>query len=495
MESRLGRPEVFGDANSVESGSTLLADVVVAGAGAAGIAIARELRGSGLRVVVLESGGFDYDPATQDLYRGTVSGSPYALEASRLRYFGGTTNHWGGWVRPLDDADFEGRPWVPRTGWPLSRADLDPYYGPAFDVTSQLDRHPFDWEAWRTGDFDVEALVESENLTGAMYRIVPLRFNEVYRSDLADASDVTVYLGANVVNIATDPSATSVTAFDVRTLGGNAFAVSAARYVIALGGIDNARLLLASSDVEPAGIGNSNDLVGRYFMDHIEAQVATLVLSDPAPGAYLGGRFDLARAALVPTEAAAQAHDLAGTAFLLGELPPAGHDDAPTGSLRPPVLEGVLGSIERSDPRSYSLELRAEPEPNPDSRVTLNEETDALGMPTVDVHRVLTDADHQRLRRAVEFFASELGALGIGWTRIDAGGLGTDDSSLFYGFHHMGTTRMSEDPTTGVVAPDGRVHGVENLWVAGSSVFPSVGYANPTLTIVALALRMADSFR
>lgn len=482
-------------ADSVEPGSVVLAEVAIAGAGAAGITLARELRGSGLRVVVLESGGFDYDGATQSLYAGTVSGSPYAVEASRLRYFGGTTNHWGGWVLPLSAADFDGRAWVPGTGWPIPRAEVDPYYAAAFGITSQLDDHPFEWESWLAGDRDVAALVDTPNLTGAMYRIAPVRFGEAYRADLQDAPDVTVYLGANVVNIGTDPSGGTVTGFDVKTLGGNEFRVVAGRYVCALGGIDNARLLLASRDVAPNGLGNSNDLVGRYFMDHIEAVVATVVLADPVPNAYLGGRFDLSRAAVVPTEAAAAERGLAGTAFIIGDLGGEVRGGPEEDALPAAVVEGVFGSLEQSDPHTYSVEIRAEPEPNPDSRITLNEETDALGMPTVDVNRVLTAGDHQRLKRAVEFLASELGGLGRGWMRIDAEGLGEDDRSLFYGFHHMGTTRMSDDSSKGVVDANGRVHGIGNLWIAGSSVFPSVGFANPTLTIVALALRMADGFR
>lgn len=486
---------MFAAAESVAPGATLLADVAIAGGGAAGITIARELRGHGLRVALLESGGLDYDPRTQQLYAGTVSGSPYALEAARLRYFGGTTNHWGGWVRPLDGADFEGRPWVPGTGWPIPRAELDGYYERAFGITSRLDGHRFDWESWLTGDRDVEPLVDSEVLTGAMYRISPIRFAEAYGGDFLEHDDVTVYLGANVARVRTDDTGASVTGFEVRTLSGRSFEVVAGRYVIALGGIDNARLLLASKDADPGGIGNSGDLVGRYFMDHIEVAAATVVMAEPVPDAYLGGRFDLARAAVVPTEAASRDHDLAGTAFIIGEAAPDAPRKAGRGALPVSAVEGVLGSIERSTPRTYSVELRAEPEPNPESRITLNQATDAIGMPTVDVHRVLTANDHQRLRRAVELFATELGASGLGWLRIDADGLGSDDSSLLYGFHHMGTTRMGDDPRSGVVDRNCRVHGVENLWVGGSSVFPSVGYANPTLTIVALALRIADGLR
>lgn len=486
---------MFLAAESVQRDSVVHADVVIAGAGAAGITIARALRGSGLHTVVLEGGGFDYDAASQALYTGTVSGSPYELEDSRLRYFGGTTNHWGGWVRPLDDADFDGRAWVPGTGWPISRSDLDPYYGSAFRMTSQLDDHPFGWESWLEGDRDVEALVDSPLLTGAMYRISPVRFGQAYRDELRDAPDVEVYLGANVVNIGTDRTGSHATGLDVRTLKGAGFHVAADRFVCALGGIDNARLLLASRAVEPGGLGNSNDLVGRYFMDHIEAAVATLVLADPVPNVYLGGRFDLARAGVVPTEAAAEQHRLAGTAFIIGEPRVASRRGALDGTVPDAVVKGVLGSLERGDPHTYSLEIRAEPEPNPQSRITLNDGTDALGMPTVDVHRVLTDGDHQRLKRAMELFASELGRLGLGWMRIDADGLGDHDGPLYYGFHHMGTTRMSDDPSTGVVDRRCRVHGIDNLWIAGSSVFPSVGFANPTLTIVALALRIADDLR
>ncbi len=486
---------MFEQATSVPDGARIEADVVIAGAGAAGITIARELARTDKRVVLLESGDFEYERDTQDLYAGTVSGSPYDLESSRLRFFGGTTNHWGGWVRPLDPEDFEGRSWIPGTGWPIERRELDPYYERAYPITSQLDDRSFDWEDW-VGDPEVGVapLVDSPELTGAIYRISPVRFNDAYRPDIEVADNVTAYLGANLVGIALD-AADRVAAFEVATLEGNRFEVIGSQYVLALGGIENARMLLQTDTSEGTPLGNHSDLLGRTFMDHIEANVGTVVLADQLSEAYMGGNFGLFRAAVTPTVEAGERLGLGGVAFVIEEGPrwadpadvPEGMDELPS-----EVVGDVLGSLEPGEPSTWVVHMRAEPEPNPESRVTLNDEVDALGVRTVDVHRVLTDADHQRIRAAVDLLANELGAAGVGWMRIDAPGLGVDDSSLFYGFHHMGTTRMSETPADGVVDPDGRVHGTDNLWIAGSSVFPSVGYANPTLTIVALALRTAD---
>ncbi len=487
-----GLAELFITADTVPSGSTIRADVVIAGAGAAGITIARELAGTDLKVVVLESGGFEYERETQALYYGTVSGSPYDLEGSRLRFFGGTTNHWGGWVRPLDDSDFAGRDWIPGTGWPIERAELDPYYARAFEITSQLDDRNFVWEDWRTEPaLDVSPLIETENFTSAIYRISPVRFNDTYRPDLEAADNVTVYLRANLVDIRLDES-DDVEAFGVATLQGNTFEVVGSQYVLALGAIDNARMLLRTPTV-PSGpaLGDHSDKLGRYFMDHIEAPVGTVVLSTDLPDVYKGGNQGLVRAALTLTPEAQQAHELGGVAFVLEEGPRWEDPNHPE-ELPPEVVAGVLGALQDSEPTTWVVHVRAEPQPNPASRITINGEVDALGVNTVDVHRELTAEDHARLGRAVELLASELGEQGAGWMRIDAPGLGENDSSLFYGFHHMGTTRMSVDPADGVVDPDGRVHGSDNLWVAGSSVFPSVGYANPTLTIVALALRMSD---
>ncbi|MEZ5239396.1 MAG: GMC oxidoreductase, partial [Microthrixaceae bacterium] len=307
---------------------------------------------------------------------------------------------------------------------------------------------------------------------------------------LGESSAIEVHLGANVVEVATAAGGTTVSHMAVRTLSGNEYSVSAASYVLALGGIENARLLLASRASDPAGLGNTGDLVGRYFMDHIEGSVATLVTPLEAPSIYLGGRFDLARAALRPSEELLRSEELAGVAFVMDPL------DAPAGAAGGEEVDlasvsAVLGAVTGRGTRAYSLGIRAEPEPNPESRITLIEARDSLGTPRVDVHRVLTAGDHRRLRRSVEVLAKEIGAAGTGWIRVEDILDGTDEP-LQYGWHHMGTTRMGTDPRSSVVDPDCRLHSTDNLWIAGSSVFPSAGYANPTLTIVALALRLAD---
>lgn len=480
---------MFASADDIRSGSVVGADLVIVGAGAAGITIALQFVASGARVLLLESGDLAFDQRTQDLCNGTVSGLAYPLESSRLRYFGGTTNHWGGWVRPLDDADFSGRPWVEGSGWPISGSELGPYYAKALGVSTGLEPAPFDWTAW-AGTEGVEQLGASGRLSSSIFRIAPLRFGEVYRSELAAASDVQVLLGANVTEVLAVPDDPAVQGVTVRTLQGNEFTVVAQQYVLALGGIENARLLLASRGGDPGGLANPHDLVGRYFMDHIEADVATFVSAGEVPGIYLGGRYDLARAMLTLTEETLEANELAGVGFVIERR--SGDDGHPDASELPaasvaPVLAGLTGRATSV----YGLNIRAEPEPNPESRVTLNAGSDALGMPTVDLHRMLTTVDRRRLRRSVEVLASALGETGAGWVRRGEV-LDGDAGSLLYGWHHMGTTRMGTDRSTSVVDSNCRPHGVENLWIAGSSVFPSVGYANPTLTIVALALRMAD---
>ncbi|MCO5317482.1 MAG: GMC family oxidoreductase [Microthrixaceae bacterium] len=480
---------MFTQADDVPGGSTVGADVVVAGAGAAGITLARELASSGARVLLLESGGLDYDQDTQDLYQGTSTGSPYAVAESRLRYFGGTTNHWGGWVRPLDPVDFTGRPWVPHTGWPIDYGALGDHYGRALELATGLDDEPFEWSHWSDTHEDVEEFAPGSGVRSAVFRIAPVRFGEAYRGELRDSTDIQVHLGANVVEVATDASGTRVEDLTVRTLGGNQYRVGAPRYVLALGGIENARVMLASSGSVPGGVGNTSDLVGRYFMDHIEGDVATLVASTEIPSIYLGGRYDLARAMLTLDEDLIGDNELAGVGFVVEPLADA--SEVPDGGIPIRSVASVMEALSGGRPTTCALGVRAEPEPNPESRVTLGDDTDALGMPRIRLHRRLTEGDHRRLRRSVEVMASQLGAAGAGWTRVEEILDGTDEP-LLYGWHHMGTTRMGRDSADSVVNPDCRVHEVENLWIAGSSVFPSAGYANPTLTIVALALRLGE---
>jgi choline dehydrogenase-like flavoprotein len=310
---------------------------------------------------------------------------------------------------------------------------------------------------------------------------------------MRDEPNVTVVLHANALELRTDYTASRVTEVPVATLDGNRFLARGRTVVLAVGGLEVPRLLLLSDSARPAGLGNDHDLVGRYFMDHIEGSVGTLEVRDP-PRAYMG-TLSNARAMVALTVAAMEREQLLACAFTFEDDPNSGvgrYADDDTG-----VTAADIGALRTAlaGGRSSSLDLvvRAEPKPQRDSRIVLADEHDALGQRRLELRYARSPDIQSSIRRSLELVARELGRAGLGRLRID---LRDTQQTRFevptIGFHLMGTTRMAGDPKQGVVDANLRVHGVDNLYIASSSVFPTVGYSNPTLTIVALTLRLAD---
>jgi choline dehydrogenase-like flavoprotein len=483
------------DARSVEDSRTLEADLCIVGAGAAGIALALELVGRPLRVLLLESGGFEPEPETQALYRGRVFGRPYfRLDSARTRRFGGSTNCWLGLCRPLDPIDFEVRDWVPHSGWPFDRAHLDPFYARAHD-TCRLEDPVYDGSSWASAERPALPFVGGSVSTRNL-QIAPVRFGRVHRDRVTSARNVQTVLFANAVEIVANEAASAVERVRVATLSGRRFDVRARAFVLATGGIENPRLLLASNGVQREGLGNGRGLVGRFFMEHPRVVSGAWLPSSDALrlGLYRPhprGRVENV-ALLTVSDATLRSERMLSFASLLAreaELPEF------EVSLARMVHEMDAAPGGPADRASFLLG-ECEQAPNPESRVRLVEERDALGMPRVQLEWRLSALDKRSLRRGHEILARELARAGLG--RLQQL-LSEDDhrwpEELAGGRHHMGTTRMHADPARGVVDADCRLHGVSNLYVAGSSVFPTGGAASPTLTIVALALRLADHLR
>jgi len=486
----------------------LTADVCIVGAGAAGISIARSLANTSLRVLLLEGGGEQPSERSQELYRGEMA-TVYRkgkwgkedrnyLMRSRLRYFGGTTNHWNGWCRPLEPVEFSERAWVPHGGWPISRDDLAPWYRKATDV---VQIPPFDPEEGygRPRGRRMVCLADSPDIITRLFHwSPPTRFGSQYRQELVDAPNVRVLLEANALRAHATPERQHVTHLDVQLEDGPRLTVRASRFVFACGGIENARLMLLSE------LGS--DAVGRYFMDHPHLRYAGQIVVGDELG--VKGLTDLYFAArreggqptrtlgVFGTSAAFQAtHRTLGFSAQLRsrrkeELNAVGEAVV--------AAQTVVRDLGRPKPQTWTpysglVMARGEQAPNPDSRVTLGDDTDRLGLRRVRLDWQVTEADARSLRTSMEALAHELGRVGIGRLRIRLKRDGLPE--LRGGDHHIGTTRMSAGPTNGVVDANCRVHGIDNLWIAGSSVFSTSGFANPTLTITALALRLADHLR
>jgi choline dehydrogenase-like flavoprotein len=480
------------DARSLPQETIVDADVCIVGAGAAGIAIARELAGSRLRICLLESGGLTLDGDTQALYRGTSMARKYfRLDEARTRYFGGSTNCWMGFCRPLDADDFEQRDWIPHSGWPFDRAALLPYYRRA-QAVCQLGPFRYRGDECATPQRPQLAFADGRVVTQC-FQIAPTRFGEIYREEIAGAADIACHLHANVVDIELGADARAVEQLQVRTLGGNAFRVRPKVAVLATGGIENARLLLASQRGQPAGLGNHNDLVGRFFMEHPHTLAGAFLPSAAAIRLGLYRPHQRGRVnelGILSLSAATRRRERLAN-FTTSLTGPGGLDPFERG------LAAAVAGVDAAQAGAgkYVLSNECEQVPNPESRVELSYERDALGMNRVKLKWRLSPQDKRNLRRSHEILARELGRAGVG--RLKPGLTEADDwpSDLTGARHHMGTTRMHPDPKRGVVDANGRVHGTANLFVAGSSVFPTSGSANPTLTILALALRLADHLK
>ena len=510
-------------------------DVCVIGAGAAGITLARRLLAAGRTVTLLESGGLDYEPAAADLNSGDIVGEPYyRLDHARLRFFGGTTAIWGGRVAELDPIDFERRVWVPHSGWPFGYSEIRPYYDEAWDLFGLAGDPPGLGQVRAAG---VPLPKFDERQLAIKLWSFDRRFNRfTFGScrDLAEHPRCTVITHATVTSIEADEDVRTVERVQVRSLWGHRLALKAGTFVLAAGGIENPRLLLASRSAMKAGLGNGRDLVGRFFMEHphtrggrLEAHRTWDLLK------AFGQRHsidDKSIAALIaPSEQRQASERILNTSLTIAPRQPVErvqfwgmraynrvkHDLAPTRGTRAlwlyakralvaaqgivdPLRPWLLHKLGRAE---LALLVRAEQAPNPDSRVLLTDELDRTGVPRVKLDWRLGELDIHSVERLVAILGSEVVRLSLGrvvaspWLQEKDRSWTTDpliSAHPLGGFHHMGTTRMANDPRLGVTDGYGRVHGLANLFVAGSSLFPTSGWANPTLTIVALALRTAD---
>lgn len=518
------------DARSVANGSQLdPIDICIVGAGAAGITLALELaKGSG-NIVVLESGSFAPEADTQDLYGGRNIGRTYFdPRISRLRFFGGSTNHWGGMSRPLDEVDFQARDWIPHSGWPFTKADIEDHYRRAQKLC-KLAPYEYEPEYWEK-KLGVERWgFDPSTIETRIFQFRPTRFGSEYRQDLDRATNIRVLTYANVTEIRLAPDGQRVSSLEVATLEGNRFSVRPRYTVLAAGGLENPRLLLQSNKQHGVGVANGEDLVGRFFMEHLDVSRpgGRFHFSDPDTSVGFYEPIDVdgvdVRGTISLNPEVAARERIAGFNAPVTIVPRAGirsirdvRTSLSSGRLPKDLGRHVRNIIQELDivgRRTLSRAMAGDPHhgppievvevlnlteqvPNPDSRVTLSDERDALGQPRIDIDWQLTELDKRTLRRGNELLGAELGRLGLGRLRMEIPEPPDEwPRSVLGACHQMGTTRMHDDPRRGVVDRNGRVHGLSNLFIAGSSVFPTGGYANPTLTIVALAVRLADHLR
>jgi len=524
--------------------SVIDTDICVIGGGAAGITIAQELAGSRVRVCVIEGGGLAYETESQILFDGENAGAPIALQGGRLRFLGGTTNHWGGRCALLDSADFIARSWIPRSGWPFERSELEPYYARARKVAGFRSEWLADEQTLAALKVTLPAL-DTTLVRPYLWHYAPetrqdgvWNWRTAYRRTLEDAANVRVLLHANFKAFATTADRTRVTRLTAVAPNGVSATIAARNYVLCSGGIENARLLLLGAEQNPGAFGAAHDVVGRYFMQHSRGPAGLLVgaerftvlqdqfnvLRGPDGisceiGLTLSRQVQEAQGLLNcnavlqyqgdPESGVAAAQE-AWRALLAGRwAPDMGSTTWRVASDLGAFIHGAQQRLASGHSlaaegaagvpsRSAVLLLDLEQVPDPDSRITLAAERDALGLRRVRTDWRLGELERRTARVFTGLIAAEFARLGIGRCRMepwlqDGGPPMTD--ALAETYHYIGATRMADDPRLGVVDRHCAVHGMRNLYVAGSSVFPTGGHTNPTLTIVALALRLADHLR
>jgi choline dehydrogenase-like flavoprotein len=449
------------------------AQIAIVGAGPVGLTLARELAGCA-DVLLIESGGLQPEGDYEALNIGDCIGLRYPLTETRTRRIGGSTALWAGYCAPFDAFDFVPRPWVPHSGWPFGLDALNAYY-----------RRSARFLNIRDGSFEADDLARRSGIalpfaddairpSAWRFGSPTLRLDEEIRSNPSASITAPTLIHATVVDIRLDADHAAVSEVIVRTMNGREGRIAADEFVLACGGIETARLLLNADSQQPHGIGNAHDLVGRYFMEHPHLPIATLELEgSKALEGFLERR---------PVDGGG---DVLFNVGLAAEV----QEDARLLNSRAHVYRTPAMAAD-DHPR---IGIFMEQAPNPASRLHLSPHTDALGLRRIVLDWQLTDLERSTYHEAGELYRRSFAALGVG--RVTSCGWRYEADQILYSNHHLGTTRMADSPTEGVVDADGRVHGISNLHIMGGGIYPTVSWANPTLTLMALTFRLADRVR
>jgi len=505
------------EAASIPDGHGIDADVCIIGGGPAGLTVAKSLLGKRSRVVVLESGGLKFERAAQSMSRGDTAGDPYEpLDLCRIRQYGGSTGRsgWGGLCRDLEREDFSPLRGMPLRGWPLDHSEVKPYVALAAENLGL--------PAEDSCTDGPKLLSGSTNLFSDACILAPQRhFARGWRASFSTDEHLSLILHATALKLQPNEARNKVVSVQVAGRGSRRFAVRARLFVIAGGGIENARLLLLSD-----GLGNQNDLVGRCFMEHPRATWGQLTLVgdhqnitpyDPTSAGLGTGSFggEVARryfGIAIRPEMRAQYGILGSRTWIRPSFGGTRNEGGEAlrylsfwvrrGRFHPTLFRQVQKMAERpietsraaflrlqrrwAQQNNYCFETILEQDPQPSNRVTLGRSLDRFDLPRAHLEWKVGPLVQKTLRKVRELISHELAQLGLDCKDTSPG-----EAPRFSGArHHMGTTRMSHDPKTGVVDADCRIHGTSNVFVAGSSVFPTGGNDMPTLTIIALSARL-----
>ncbi|TCD08258.1 GMC family oxidoreductase [Pedobacter frigidisoli] len=548
------------DPTKIESDRELDFDICIIGSGAAGISMALDFIDTKFKVALITGGNEKETSVNKDLYKGfvPVEGNHEALEENRRRQFGGSTAVWGGRCVPFDAIDFEYRPWLPNSGWPIIEDELKLHISKALDL---CDAGDFNFDARKvftnTQSEIIETLDNEDIYSWPLERYsTPTRFATKFKKTLKEAKNITVFLNTHVTKInVSDKNPSKIDrVFTITGKKKNAF--KAKHFILATGGIENARLLLASRSItQPNGLGNNYDNVGRYYMCHLKGTFSKVIPRDrqnllytferDANGVYCRRRWWISPEAQLKNEIGNIIFFLDRPLDGLGEKDPVFSVFYTAKMFRellkqksPKLIVKKLKSVKSilllhfktsikygvmvlpeiikllkirlnrrrlpeilppKNAKSFHLYFQSEHLPNRESRIRLSAEKDANGVPRPSVSIKFTEQDVDTIVKAHKIFVDRFKEMNLGQIYFDEEALRNYINDRIKNFdsaaHHLGTTRMANNPEDGVVDANCKVHGLTNIYIAGSSVFPTGSHANPTLMIVALALRLSNHIK
>jgi len=476
-------------------------DVCVVGSGPAGMSLSRRLAAAGVKVAMMEGGGLEFDGRSQELYEGESVGQDYyPLDVCRLRLYGGTSNHWGGMCRTFDAVDFTPLSYHAFSGWPIARSDLDPYRA----VVDEMLELPSEEE-----EPDFELKQAAPRLDQIRFRFSPpVRLGPKYHADIEASDRITLVVNANLVDMRLDDEGKRIEGAVFRSYepGDPGLTVRARVFALCTGGLENPRLLLNFNSQEPAGIGNRYGMVGRFFNEHPHFSIGRALMRDPVPERlYYAPKPEFMREHGILNFGLRLEPSNRGMPSLTAAL-------VRTAACKRPFLERLYTEMRSREldcvgpalPEYLGLRgnvrvrVAQEQQLDPASRVMLADTVDMFGLRQARLDWRVNPLDIHTMRTAIITFAEHVAQEDLGRVQIDEWLLAEPARLPLFGQdevggpHHMCTTRMAADPRHGVVDGDCRVHGLDNLYVGGSSVFGSGGHANPTYTIIQLALRLGD---
>jgi GMC oxidoreductase len=449
--------------------------VCIIGSGPAGISLALQLEKQKIPSLIIEAGNLNYSVESQDAYKGNVIGDEYPeLHAARLRYFGGTSGHWGGYCRPLDDVDFEVRKGFKNSGWPIRKRDLDPY---AKDTESilEIDKFP-------------ENIRVNDNLQEVFFRFSPpVRFGDKYLQHIKKSSLISLLINSPVKSLA--PTNKKISHIHIHSEKNKDQKIQANYFCLCAGGIENSRMLLWSNKLHNNGVVPHAKALGKYWMEHPHFNVGQTIMFQPTAI----NRDETNPIFFAPTPKFL--HESGVGNFALRIHPSPGLDGLiKDGACTAAKLFSKLASKPIELGRcTQNIKVAWGQLPISSNRIELNDEKDAIGIPRVNLYWKKQPIDRVTAQATAKLFGTYLLEKDIGRMKLsswlaDGHDYPSDDEKI--GYHHMGGTRMASTSEKGVVDSNCKVFGVENLFVGGSSVFATAGHANPTYAIVQLALRL-----